>query len=429
MSIKDDTASTLDADDEIERKQVELFKKMAGFGKRAMSRHLEQEEQERQRKQVELFKKMAGFGKRAVSRHLEQEASSALLESCYLTVIPESHSHPEYSRQVIPLLEQVMSEEGIGTPNVLNVTEGKDEDEFFRILHKNSPTRLILTEDECIGIQTSPEFAHCLHYYNALIVELNFLDALFEVPENKIQKMTGLNSWPLDKTYANDILIRAYGFQNFIPYEPDEAKGPKSFFAAFNTSYLDVISQERRPNYEMHIKMMLQNARTYFPEKCSAKGIDISKLIDELIASGTNRKERMRVTLRQKIMIRGFRDFHLVEYIKQYVTDASINKGVPIRYVIIYVGVYHYTNLLQITQGIFRSDSDNNTIIRMKRRIEEIFSALIKKGASIDRGDPILNGGRKIQKRYKKIKSKSKQTHRRQSKRRRQSNRRQSKRH
>ena len=41
--------------------------------------------------------------------------------------------------------------------------------------------------------------------------------------------------------------------------------------------------------------------------------------------------------------------------------------------------------------------------MRMKRRIEEIFSVLIQKGASIDRGEPILNGGRKIQKRYKKI--------------------------
>ena len=426
MSVKDDTASTLDTDDERERK--ELLKKMADFGKRAVSRHLEQEEQERQRKQVELLKKMVDFGKRGVSMRLEQKASSALLKSCYLTVIPESHSHPEYSRQVIHLLEQVMSEEGIGTPNVLNVTEGKDEDEFFRILHKNSPTRLILTEDECIGIQTSPEFAHCLHYYNALIVELNFLDALFEVPEIKIQIMTGLNSRPLDKDYANDLLLGAYGFQRFIPFDSDTAKGANGFFAMFNTSYNDVISQIRRPNYEMHIGMMLQNARTYFPEKCSAKGIDISKLIDELIASGTNRKERMRVTLRQKTMIREFRDFHLVEYIKQYVTDARINKGVPIRYVIIYIGVYHYTNLLQITQGIFRSDSDNDTIMRMKRRIEEIFSVLIQKGASIDRGEPILNGGRKIQKRYKKIKSKSKQTHRRQSKRR-QSKRRQSKRH
>lgn len=104
---------------------------MADFGKRDVSRHLEkeeQEEQERQRKQVELLNKMVDFGKRGVSMRLEQKE---LLKSCYLTIIPESHSNPEYSRQVLPLVEQVMSEEGISTPNVLNVSEGTNEDEFF----------------------------------------------------------------------------------------------------------------------------------------------------------------------------------------------------------------------------------------------------------------------------------------------------------
>ena len=116
-------------------------------------------------------------------------------------------------------------------------------------------------------------------------------------------------------------------------------------------------------------------------------------------------------------MIRGFRDFHLVEYIKQYVTNERINKGVPIRYVIIYVGAAHYTNLLEITQGIFKSDNDN--IMEIQKMFGEMFSPLIQKGARIDQGEPLfqgLFGGRKIQKRYKKSKSKSKQAHRRQSK-------------
>jgi len=366
---------------------------------------------ERQQKREELIKKMT----------IAQEAKNALLKSCYLTVIPEAHSHGEISRQVIPIVKHVMSEEGISTPNVLNVSEGKNEDEFFQILHEENPRRTILTEEECIRAQTSQDFANCLRYYSALLVELYYLDSLFEVPEKNISKITGLGGRPLDKEYANNILLGAYGFQRFIPFEVDTEKGENSFFVAFNTSYLDVISQKRRYQYEIHIGMMLRNARIYFSEKCpgTIREINISRFIDELIALGKNRQERMRAILRQKIMIRNLRDFYLVEYIKQYVTNERINKGVPIHYVIIYVGAAHYTNLLQITQGIFKSDND--TIMEIQKMFGDMFSPLIQKGASIDQGEPLfqgLFGGRKIQKRYKKSKSKSKQAHRRQSKRR-----------
>jgi hypothetical protein len=363
---------------------------------------------EREQKRQELIKKMT----------IAQEAKNALLKSCYLTVIPETHSHPEYSRQVIPLVKQVMSEEGISTPNVLNVSEGKKEDVFFQILHEDNPRRT-LTEEECIRAQTSQEFADCSHYYNALLVELHYLDSLFEVSEKNISKIRGLGGHPLDKDYASDILTSMYMFQNFIPYDIDAAKGENSFFIAFNTSYLDVISQKRRHQYEIHIGMMLRNARIYFSEKCpgTIREINISRFIDELIALGKNRQERMKAILRQKKMIRELRDFYLVEYIKQYVTNERINKGVPIRYVIIYVGAAHYTNLLEITQGIFKSDNDN--IMEIQKMFGEMFSPLIQKGARIDQGEPLfqgLFGGRKIQKRYKKSKSKSKRAHRRQSK-------------
>ena len=373
-------------------------------------------ESERQRKREELMRKIA----------LDKEAKNALLKSCYLTVIPEAHSHGEISESVIPLLEDVITQEKISIEQILNVSEGKNEDEFFRILHGNSPTRTILTEEECVRTQTSQDFANCLHYYSALLQELYYLDSLFEVPVKNISKITGLGGHPLDEDYASDILTSMYMFQNFIPYDIDAVKGGNSFFVAFNTSYLDVISQERRPNYETHIGMMLRNARTYFFEKCpgTIRDINISRFIDELIALGKNRQERMKAILRQKKMIRELRDFYLIEYIKRYVTDEKINKRVPIRYVIIYVGAAHYTNLLQITQGIFKSDND--AIMRMQDLFGEMFSPLIQKGASMDQGEPLfqgLFGGRKIQKRYKKSKSKSKQVHRRQSKRR------QSKRH
>jgi len=375
---------------------------------------------DKQRKREELLKKIAS----------EKEAKNALLKSCYLTVIPEAHSQGEISQKVIPLLQHVITQEKISIEQILNVSEGKNEDVFFQILHKNNPRRTILTEEECIRAQTSQDFANCLRYYSVLLVELHYLDSLFEVPVKNISKMTGLGGHPLDENYANDILTSMHMFQNFIPYDIDTAKVENSFFMAFNTSYLDVISQERRPNYETHIRMMLRNARGYFFEKCPEpiREINIPRFIDELIALGKNRQERMKAILRQKILIRELRDFFLVEHIKRYVTDERINKGVPIRYVIIYIGAAHYTNLLQITQGIFKSD--NEAIIRMQHLIGATFSRLIEKGASIDRGEPIfqgLFGGRRIQKRYKKFKSKSKQAHRRQSKRR-QSKRRQSKR-
>jgi hypothetical protein len=365
---------------------------------------------ERQRKREELITKMA----------IAQEAKNALLKSCYLTVIPESHSHGEISESVIPLLEDVITQEAISIEQILNVSEGKNEDVFFQILHKNNPTRTILTEEECIRTQTSQDFANCLHYYSALLVELYYLDSLFEVSEKNISKITGLGGHPLDKDYASDILTSMYMFQNFIPYEIDAVKGEKSFFVAFNTSYLDVISKKRRPNYETHIGMMLRNARIYFFEKCpgTIRDINISRFIDELIALGKNRQERMKAILRQKKIIRELRDFYLVEYIKQYVTNERINKRIPIRYVIIYVGAAHYTNLLQITQGIFKSGND--AITRMQDLFGEMFSPLIQKGASMDQGEPLfqgLFGGRRIQKRYKKSKKRRQSKRRQKSKR------------
>jgi hypothetical protein len=372
---------------------------------------------DRQRRREELMKKIAS----------DNEAKSALLKSCYLTVIPETHSYPEFSQSVIPILKDVITQEAISIEQILNVSEGKKEDVFFQRLHTNNPRRTILTEEECIRAQTSQDFAACLHYYSGLLVELHFLDSLFEVPVKNISKITGLGGHPLDKNYANDMLTSMYMFQNFIPFDVDMEKGMESFFVAFNTSYLDVISQERRFQYEINIERMLRNARIYFSEKCpgTIKGINISTFIDELIALRKNRKERMKVILRQKIMIRNIRDYYLVEYIKRYVTDEKLNKRVPIRYVIIYVGAAHYTNLLQITQDIFKSD--NGAIMEIQKMFGEMFSPLIEKGASMDQGEPLfqgLFGGRKIQKRYKKSKSKSKQVHRRESKRRRQSKRR-----
>lgn len=348
---------------------------------------------------------------------MQKEAKSASLKSCYLTVIPESHSHGEISRSVIPLLKHVIREQEISIQQILNVSEGENEDVFFQMLHGNNPARTILTEEECIRAQTSPDFANCLHYYSALLVELHYLDSLFEVPEpeKNLARMSGLGGHPLNEEYATFILTQAYQFQKFIPLDVDMEKGPKSFFTAFNTSYLDAISEKRRHAYEDHIFMMLQNVKTYFSEKCSEiiREINIPTFIDELIRLRNNRKERMIATLRQKKKIRELRDYYLVEYIKQYVTDDRLNKKVPIRYVIIYVGAAHYTNLLQITQGIFKSDDEN--IMRIQGMIGDIFRPLIEKGASIDRGEPLfqgLFGGRKIQKRYKKSKSKSKQAHR-----------------
>jgi hypothetical protein len=372
-------------------------------------------EQKREKRRKELMEKIA----------LDKQTKDALLKSCYLTVIPEAHSLGIVSQSVIPLLQGVLRKEP--TDQILNVSEGNNEDVFFKRLHDNNPRRTILTEEECIRVQTSPEFANCLRYYSALIVELHYLDSLFEVPVKNISQITGLGGRSLDQDYASDILTSMYMFQTFIPYDIDAEKGENSFFMAFNTSYLDVIDQTRRPYYERHIGMMLRNAKTYFVEKCSEtiREINISIFIDQLIALGTNRQERMKAILRQKKIIRELRDFYLVEYIKRYVTDERINKGKSIRYVIIYVGAAHYTNLLQITQGVF---SDNDAIIRMQHVIGTMFASLIDKGASIDQGEPMFQeflGGRRIQKRYKKSKSKSKQADRRQSKRR-QSKRRQS---
>lgn len=372
------------------------------------------DKEKKEERRLKLMEKMA----------LERQAKDALLKSCCLTVIPEAHSLGIVTQSVIPLLRRVIPQEA--TDQILNVSEGNNEDVFFRMLHNNNLRRTILTEEECIRAQTSQEFANCLRYYSALIVELHYLDSLFEVPVKNISKIKGLGGHPLNQDYASDILTGMYMFQKFIPL--DMEKGTNSFFQAFNTSYLDVISQERRPNYETHIGMMLQNVKTYFVEKCpgTIREINISRFIDELIALGKNRQERMKAILRQKKMIRELRDFYLVEYIKQYVTNDRINKGVPIRYVIIYVGAAHYTNLLQITQGVF--NSDNEDIIRMQHIIGTMFASLIDKGASIDQGEPMFReffGGRRIQKRYKKSKSKSKQADRRQSKRR-QSKRRQS---
>lgn len=41
--------------------------------------------------------------------------------------------------------------------------------------------------------------------------------------------MRGMGGRPLDKDYANDLLLGAYGFQRFIPVKVDTAKGENGF--------------------------------------------------------------------------------------------------------------------------------------------------------------------------------------------------------